>query len=222
MACPWVGRRRRTPTELKSTSDQNGDLTGLWYSWTTCQSRAQGICPWITGRWWFRHRSMAGVTSGSPAIGAWTNEPGGQMQRSLTEQFCADKASVSGEHLGRLAGFKNWKRGGCWVNVLCDLDGSRRYAVPQRVLTGQHVERPPSVTSPPASPGGPPAKIRTGDVSPSGLEWGWVCRLLEMGQDPDRVYHMLVNRAADRRGEDVERYARRTVEKALERVRKSL
>ncbi len=146
----------------------------------------------------------------------------GQLQRSLTEQFCADKASVSGEHLGRLAGFKNWKRGGCWVNVLCDLDGSRRYAVPQRVLTGQHVERPPSVTSPPASPGGPPAKIRTGDVSPSGLEWGWVCRLLEMGQDPDRVYHMLVNRAADRRGEDVERYARRTVEKALERVRRAL
>jgi hypothetical protein len=39
-------------------------------------------------------------------------------QRWLAEKFGTDPGSVSGEHLGRLAGFRNWKRGGCWVNIL--------------------------------------------------------------------------------------------------------
>jgi hypothetical protein len=41
-----------------------------------------------------------------------------QVQRWLAERIGGDLGSVSGEHLGRLAGFKNWKRGGCWVNVV--------------------------------------------------------------------------------------------------------
>ncbi|MDR3670233.1 MAG: DNA-primase RepB domain-containing protein [Holophaga sp.] len=134
-----------------------------------------------------------------------------QAQRGLAVRFGADKASVSGEHLGRLAGFKNWKRGGCWVNLLCAMDGARRFRVqPEEAPTppsSTHVATPrPAVTG------------VAGDGSASAQEWGWVCSLLEAGQTPERVYQMLVDRAASRRGSDVERYALRTVEKALART----
>ena len=41
-----------------------------------------------------------------------------RAQRWLAQRIAADLGSISGEHLGRLAGFKNWKRRGTWVNVL--------------------------------------------------------------------------------------------------------
>lgn len=135
-----------------------------------------------------------------------------QAQRGLAARFGADKASVSGEHLGRLAGFKNWKRGGCWVNLLCGPEEGRRFPV-------QAMAAP---TPPRATPLAPPqsaARSVTGDGSASAQEWGWVCRLLEAGQAPERVYQLLVDRAADRRGSDVERYAHRTVERAMMHTR---
>lgn len=132
-------------------------------------------------------------------------------QRGLAARFGADKASVSGEHLGRLAGFKNWKRGGCWVNLLCGLDGGRRF--PVEAAQAPASPRATYVASP-----RPTARSVAGDGSASAQEWGWVCRLLEAGQAPARVYQMLVDRAACRRGSDVERYARRTVERALART----
>ena len=41
-----------------------------------------------------------------------------RAQRYLAPRLGADLGSISGEHLGRLAGFKNCKRAGVWVNVL--------------------------------------------------------------------------------------------------------
>jgi len=135
-----------------------------------------------------------------------------QAQRGLAARFGADKGSVSGEHLGRLAGFKNWKRGGCWVNLLCGMDGARRFPVPPAAQPA------PSASCRERNPGRA-TMAGTGDGSASAQEWGWVCRLLEAGQPPDSVYRMLVDRASGRRGSDVERYARRTIEKALARIR---
>jgi len=40
------------------------------------------------------------------------------LQKHLASLLDADPGSVSGEHLGRLAGYRNWKRCGPWVNVL--------------------------------------------------------------------------------------------------------
>jgi hypothetical protein len=40
------------------------------------------------------------------------------LQQCLAHQWGADPASTSGEHLGRLAGFKNWKRHGVWVKIV--------------------------------------------------------------------------------------------------------
>ena len=40
-------------------------------------------------------------------VGRW------RAQRWLAKRFAADPGSISGEHPGRLAGFRNWKRVGC-------------------------------------------------------------------------------------------------------------
>jgi hypothetical protein len=140
-----------------------------------------------------------------------------EAQRGLAVRLGADQASISGEHLGRLAGFKNWKRGGCWVNVLCELEASRRFPVPSTDCRALPAPKPSPTASRPALDS-LPTRNGGGDASASGMEWGWVCRLLETGQAPARVYQLLVKRAAGRRGEDTERYARRTVERALARI----
>jgi len=141
-----------------------------------------------------------------------------RVQRWLAERMGADLGSVSGEHLGRLAGFKNWKRGGCWVNVVT-FPEDRTIAPLAMTIPADLME-----------PGGDPRKHRTqdgaakgtrpgGDVSPSGQEWGWVCRMLEAGWEPQLVYQGLIQQARSRRGPDVERYARRTIQRAMAKVR---
>jgi RepB DNA-primase N-terminal domain len=132
-----------------------------------------------------------------------------QAQRWLAQRIDADLGSTSGEHLGRLAGFKNWKRGGAWVNVVASSLRGRRWD-PSAV---------PSIASPETAKA--PARQRwhkTTDTSPSGKEWGWVCGLLESGCPPEHVYFRLLERACIRRGYDTPRYARRTFQRALERT----
>jgi hypothetical protein len=138
-----------------------------------------------------------------------------RVQRWLAARFGADPASVSGEHLGRLAGFRNWKRCGCWVNLLRALvDPEIRLVIPQDIL---EQEGPCPASRP--KPGAADPYTRSGrDVSPSGMEWGWVCRMLEAGKDPEQVRRDLIAVAGSRRGADVERYAQRTVESAMRKV----
>ena len=59
---------------------------------------------------------------------------------------------------------------------------------------------------------------KSADSSPSGREWAWVCGQLENGCPPERVYVRLLEQACLRRGADAPRYARRTLERALQRV----
>jgi hypothetical protein len=133
-----------------------------------------------------------------------------QAQRWLASRTGADIASTSGEHLGRLAGFKNWKRNGTWVNVVTS-SHDRRPWIPRAgddlplevdALHSKATETMPHNT----------------DISPSGLEWGWVCGMLEAGLPLHQAYYRLVERARRRRGPDSERYARYTVAKALART----
>lgn len=130
-------------------------------------------------------------------------------QRWLASRIGADKGSVSGEHLGRLAGFRNWKRGGLWVNVL--------------VASEQPPPWDPAVAlSNYARDAGPPGAgiarpITSTDTSPSGKEWGWACGMLEAGLDPSIVHARLVEHALPRRGHDANRYATRTLARALRR-----
>ena len=137
-----------------------------------------------------------------------------RVQRWLAGRFGADPASISGEHLGRLAGFKNWKRCGCWVNVLACSMGPQsegwRLEIPPGILDGPegHRAAQPSV----------PRSTSGRDTSPSGMDWAWVCNMLEAGIAPEAVRRELVATSRGRRGPDAERYARKTVERALVRV----
>lgn len=123
-------------------------------------------------------------------------------QRYLAERTGADLGSISGEHLGRLPGFRNHKRSGPWVNVLAATDG------------------PPWIPPPDVDPSrrerGPPSSNRgLSDRSPSGQDWAWTRAACERGDPPDRILAALIERCRTRRGHDAERYARRTLERAL-------
>jgi hypothetical protein len=131
----------------------------------------------------------------------------GRAQRWLAQRIEADPASTSGEHLGRLAGFKNWKRSGAWVNVL---DASRHNRPWAAQFSIDHEKPLPSTGRRPVS--------GALDSSSSGREWGWICGLLEAGCDATTAYFRLVERARPRRGRDAERYACRTVARARAHV----
>lgn len=133
-----------------------------------------------------------------------------QAQRWLIPRVNADLGSVSGEHLGRLAGTRNWKRGGVWVNVVNPDPLPRPAWDPTPALLP---------ATPPLRPITPPHPLNhnTTDSSESGREWGWVCGTLEAGTDPEIVYRRLLDRASHRRGGDAERYARYTLQRALQR-----
>lgn len=130
-----------------------------------------------------------------------------QAQRWLAPRAQADPASTSGEHLGRLAGFKNWKRG-CWVNVVRSVLHQRTW-IPSFADDSTPAARPDLQSS---------SRTSRHDTSPSGREWGWVCGLLEAGCDPTTAYQQLVQVSGRRRGSDAERYAQRTVARALAHI----
>ena len=140
-----------------------------------------------------------------------------QAQRWLARRLAGDRASVSGEHLGRLAGFKNWKRGGCWINVIeaVELEGG-----PVRERRGCRSWNPCLATTM-AEPRPHVERTMPGqerDTSASAREWGWVCGLFEARCTHQDVYQRLLLAARRRGRREPERYARRTCTKAREWV----
>ncbi len=137
----------------------------------------------------------------------------GHAQLWLTALTGADPRSASGEHLGRLAGFKNWKRGGTWVNLLgASLRRPWDPTPALRSATRGRVAHPSSSAIRGCS--GP------SDPSDSGRDWAWVCRSLELGDEPESLRSRLAQLARPRRGSDADRYAHLTVTRALAHVRR--
>lgn len=136
-----------------------------------------------------------------------------RAQRWVAQRIGADLGSTSGEHLGRLAGFKNVKRRGNWVNVMVASWQEREWAAvtPRQY---RHLRARPGT----ARLTSDPPKV---DASQSAKEWGWVCERLENGLDTNETYRLLVERARGRRRGDADRYARRTVKQALVHVGRS-
>jgi len=130
-------------------------------------------------------------------------------QRWLASRIGADKGSISGEHLGRLAGFRNWKRNGVWVNVIAASELPSPWN-PTDALSNAPAD---AVAHRPVRP----AITVSSDTSPSGKEWGWVCGMLEARLDPALVHARLLEQARSRRGPDADRYASRTLARALRR-----
>lgn len=87
-------------------------------------------------------------------------------QRNLARRFGGDFGSISGEHFGRMPGYKHSKpeRGGCWINIVTES------TLPPLIVTksSEH-ETPAQARMPRAS------RVTAGvDDSESGREFGWV------------------------------------------------
>jgi hypothetical protein len=140
----------------------------------------------------------------------------GQAQRWLAQRVGADQASTSGEHLGRLAGMRNWKRQGVWVNIIVpELPGRRSWDPAPAFQPTDRCEK--NVRQHCSYHETQRTAPRTPDQSESGKEWGWVCGMLENGIEQEVVYQRLYQRSIVRRGTDAERYARHTIERAVNR-----
>ncbi len=130
----------------------------------------------------------------------------------------ADPGSISGEHWGRLAGFRNRKPGrDGWVNLLRASRGLPPFQVSDLRLTAE------ASASFSPTPGGRVAVASAScDHKPassaSESEWGIVMAKLERGDPAAEVEAWLIENASGRRGSDAPRYARATVAKACRTI----
>lgn len=132
------------------------------------------------------------------------------VQKNLVERLNgeADPGSVSGEHWGRLPGFRNRKPGrNCWANLLMLSHGPSCHAPDVTVhISNQGKERDVLLS---------PEKQEVSKLDHSRREWGWVMGSLENGVSPRQVLASLIEKAQARRGhKDAIRYACYTVQKA--------
>jgi hypothetical protein len=123
----------------------------------------------------------------------------GTLQQHIVHQGFGDPGSVSGEHLGRLSGFKSQKRGG-WVKLL-GYSSSNRYD-------------PPDHKPLPLPRRGFCAKTFKNGRSQSERDFSWVLGALRRGDGEQIITDKLEASARDRGKPSPEKYARRTVEKA--------
>lgn len=140
------------------------------------------------------------------------------VQKHLHGRIGADAGSVSGEHYGRLCGFKNWKRGGCWLNLLAATKRKPLVITPDMLVDVSPVS--PMNASLPSQRGSAPAETSNSsrDTSASGQDWGWACERLSKGDAPDQVESELADKAAARHKPKPEAYAQRTVERAMTKL----
>lgn len=167
-----------------------------------------------------KHRTMLIQTSAEGGCHAWLctsraiTEPERYAKQSdLAQHYGADKMSVSGEHWGRFAGFRNHKRGS-WVNWLITSDSPPMTVSSISTPTGQQaggcVIHSPSNRTRPIS--------RSIDDSPSGAEWGWVMGFLSATGDAQRAIDRLAEQADARGKSNPRSYAERTVRKAQSKL----
>lgn len=132
-----------------------------------------------------------------------------RAQSELAKKIGADMGSVSGEHWGRLPGFKNRKPGkDNWVN-LRRLTSVQPYPATAHVVgeIKQDVEKTTRKTQ----------ATQTDEQDASEVEWKFVRSALEAGVAPSIVYQRLLEHCASRRGSDAKRYADLTLRKACEK-----
>jgi hypothetical protein len=132
-------------------------------------------------------------------------------QKIFVQQGIGDPGSVSGDHFGRLPGFRSWKRSE-WVNLKSSPDFSLPLLHPQ---SGE-------LHSSKSVPSNAKLKLERGeavDGTASGKEFGWCCGWLRAGLDPEEAIRRLIIRAMERGKNSPEAYARRTVRAAQEKVR---
>jgi len=141
------------------------------------------------------------------------------VQKHLYQMIGADGGSISGEHWGRLCGYKNWKRNGCWVNLLAATTHKPLKITDAMLVDVAPIKAPAVNTKLCGSLSSPePTGSGGGDNTESGLDWGWACENLAKGRDANSVEDELFTRASARKKAGAQRYARRTVERAMQHV----
>lgn len=140
-----------------------------------------------------------------------------QIQKYFVDRGIGDQGAVSRDRLGRIPGFRNWKRGGEWVNLIaspnsyCPLlhptDGGM-YVSSSEFRTKKF--RPFLEDS--------NRDLKEVDRSQSGKEFGWACWWLKKGLDPEEAIQRLSLRAQERGKNRPEEYAKRTIEAARARL----
>ncbi len=146
---------------------------------------------WIRTRWPLDEKSRARAQSG------------------LALEFNTDRASVSGEHYGRLPGFRNRKptRNNAWINVVKISGGALLDPTPY--LRNPREEKLPLKNASNSS-------RATNGVDPSAAEFGFALNALKNGTDPETVRNNLLSRAILRRSPaDARRYVDYTIRKCL-------
>ncbi|MBZ0106199.1 MAG: RepB family DNA primase [Sulfuricella denitrificans] len=140
------------------------------------------------------------------------------VQKALIQHYGGDPGCVSGEHFGRLPGFRNHKpgRGGFWVSV-------RRVATNQKPLAVLDLSRHQDTESCPlaaghAHSGSKGDAFGAGRYDPSLAEFGYCCKALKAGISLDRVRNGITAHASARRGADTARYVERTLQHACVEV----
>ena len=130
-------------------------------------------------------------------------------QKIFIRQGFGDTGSVSGDHFGRLPGFRNWKRKE-WVNLRSSPDPSLPLLHPQGGPVLHSFESFPTNAR--------MERVDGMDRSESGKEFGWCCGWLRSGRSPEEAIRRLAIRAQERGKNSPEDYARRTVEAAKRAV----
>lgn len=150
------------------------------------------------------------------------------VQQQLIPAYCADAGSVSGEHFGRLPGYRNHKRGGVFVR-LDTISGGRLYPVPvgdSFAVAGEARQAGACASKPAVASLGVFESIG-GWSSESEREFGHVIGRLRWFSNnaPDRVQEEvarlkvdLAAQARERGKRDPDDYANRTVTAALSRL----
>lgn len=165
------------------------------------------------------HTSMLIHTSKAGGYHAWisTTKPLGEddkgaVQHHYAQTFSSDIRSTSGEHWGRLAGFKNHKRGGTdWVNFHATGNGTAIDPNPvlfsgEDTTTASFVPRHrPAVN----------LSQQGIDESESGKEYGWAIGFIRATGDIEEAKQQLHERASARgKSGNINRYVDHTINKA--------
>lgn len=123
------------------------------------------------------------------------------IQQYISEKGFSDKGSISGEHLGRLCGFKSQKRK-CWVKY---------------VRSSQAIKYSPPKPEPSSLPRrGACANKNAGMKTMSEVEFSWVLSKARRGLSSNTLINILEKSAKARGKPSPEKYAERTVRRAIE------
>lgn len=150
------------------------------------------------------------------------------LQQQLIGEHSADKGSSSGEHLGRLPGFNNNKRGGAYVKIIT-ISSGRLFPVGDLVPLPHAAgsENGGACASEPAADGLDMYESLGGWSSESERDFGYAIGRLrwfsennpsQVNEEAARLTKELIEKARQRGKRNPEDYAGRTIKEALKRI----